>query len=189
MYMVFNIGVLELLHSKSPHSWGYWTCAHKGAFIHSGKGLIPLSRHKSLPLLKPYSHMPLDLHMFRIVPTMALYFKMGKAQGCKVELNYYWILGSLFWECPNLKGFTLHIRTIRCKVRPSIAPFSQGLYHKGMCWFFSKTFFCYILVWFLPRYHKRNKMKVAFCIGKGFISRRFFLHKTLSWHSRGISFQ
>jgi hypothetical protein len=60
---------------------------HKGAFLQSGKGLMPLSRHKSPLLLKPYSHVPLDLHMFSIVPTMVLfsivptmvlYFKMVK---------------------------------------------------------------------------------------------------------------
>ncbi len=84
--MVFNIGILKLLHSKSP-SWGYQTCAYKGAFLQSGKGLMCVSRHKSPLLLKPYSHVLVDLHMFRIVPTMALYFKMGKAQGWGYSQN------------------------------------------------------------------------------------------------------
>jgi hypothetical protein len=77
--MIFNIGILKLLHSKSPRGIGL---VHiKGLSFKVGKGRMPLSRHKSPLLLKPYSHVPLDLHMFRIVPTMALYFKMGKAQG------------------------------------------------------------------------------------------------------------
>jgi len=46
-----------------------------------------LNRHKALSSSKPYSHVLVDLHMFRIVPIMALYLKMGKTQGWGYSQN------------------------------------------------------------------------------------------------------